>query len=66
MGDIDSPAFQFERIRSVNYLKSALKQVDEAGPKSPISALEKELEAAVEEEDYERAAELRDRIRELS
>lgn len=65
MSEIESPAFQFERIRSVNYLKSALKQVDEKAPKSPLTALEKELEAAVEEEDYERAAKLRDKIREL-
>lgn len=66
MGEIDSPAFQFERIRSVNYLKSALKQVDDKGPKNPLTTLQKELEAAVEEEDYERAARLRDKIRELS
>ena len=62
--EIDSPAFQFERIRSVNYLKSALKQIDEhhAGPEQK---LEEELQNAVEREDYERAAEIRDRLKEI-
>ena len=62
MEDLESPAFQFERIRSVNYLKSALKQL---GPSdAPVeSVLEEELDKAVREENYERAAELRDRIR---
>ncbi len=66
MNEIESPAFQFERIRSVNYLKSALKQIDEKAPKNPLTVLQKELEVAVQEEDYERAARLRDQIRELS
>lgn len=62
--EIDSPAFQFERIRSVNYLKSALKQIDEhhAGPEQK---LEEELKNAVEREDYERAAEIRDKLKEI-
>lgn len=62
MEDLESPAFQFERIRSANYLKSALKQL---GPGvAPVeSVLKEELDKAVREEDYERAAELRDRIR---
>ncbi len=65
MSDVDTPAFQFERVRSVNYLRSALEQIEEA-PGDPVTELERELEAAVQEEDYERAARLRDHIRELS
>lgn len=62
MPDLDSPAFQFERIRSVNYLKSALKQLKPE--EDPLeSSLKRELDAAVQEENYERAAQLRDRIR---
>lgn len=63
--EIDSPAFQFERIRSVNYLKSALKQITEhhAGPEQK---LEEELKKAVEREDYERAAEIRDKLKEMT
>lgn len=64
MHPIDTPAFQFERLRSLNYLRSTLKQVLEQKV-SPLDLLKRELESAVEEEDYERAASLRDRIRSL-
>ncbi len=64
MGEIDTPAFQFERVRSLNYLKATLKQIhDKKG--SPVEMLKRELSDAIEEEDYERAAALRDRIREF-
>jgi len=64
MSPIDTPAFQFERLRSLNYLRSTLKQVLEQKT-SPMDRLKVELEAAIEEENYERAADLRDRIRAL-
>jgi hypothetical protein len=62
MGEIDTPAFQFERVRSLNYLKATLKQIHEKKP-SPADGLKSQLAEAIEEEDYERAAVLRDRIR---
>ena len=73
MTEIDTPAFQFERVRSLNYLRSTLKQVitQKAGGKGTgkrerfVNRLKSELEEAVEAENYERAAELRDRIRGL-
>jgi hypothetical protein len=65
MEEIDTPAFQFERVRSLNYLKATLKQVRERKP-SPAEGLQAQLAQAVEEEDYERAAALRDRIRDLA
>jgi uncharacterized protein YhaN len=64
MGEIDTPAFQFERVRSLNYLKATLTQIHEKKA-SPADALKSQLAAAVDEEDYERAAVLRDRIREM-
>jgi hypothetical protein len=64
MQDIDTPAFKFEKIRSLSYLKSALKQINETAD-TPKDRLKVELDAAVAEEDYERAAMLRDRIREI-
>lgn len=60
--EIESPAFQFERIRSINYLQSALQQIDEETG-GPVNQLESELQRAVDEENYERAAEIRDRLR---
>ncbi len=65
MPNIDTPAFQFERIRSLNYLKSTLKHIIQQKV-SPLDHLKMELDAAVEEEDYEKAAELRDRIKNIS
>ncbi len=62
--NIDTPAFQFERIRSLNYLRATLKQLDEQKI-SPLEYLRVELENAVREENYERAAVLRDRIKEM-
>ena len=64
MHDIDTPAFQFERVRSLNYLKATLKQIHEKKA-SPADSLKVELQTAIDDEDYERAASLRDRIREL-
>jgi len=66
MEDVDSPAFQFERVRSLNYLRSALKQVEDRAPTDARQRLELELKKAIEDENYEKAAELRDRIQELS
>jgi hypothetical protein len=64
MPAIDTPAFQFERIRSLKYLRSTLKQVLEQ-KMSPLDKLRKELDTAVEAENYELAAKLRDKIRTL-
>jgi hypothetical protein len=64
MGEIDTPAFQFERVRSLNYLKATLKQIHEKKG-SPVETLKHELSEAVDDEDYERAASLRDRIRDF-
>jgi hypothetical protein len=64
MHDIDTPAVQFERVRSLNYLKATLKQIHEK-KETPVDALKSELQTAIEDEEYERAASLRDRIREL-
>lgn len=65
MKEVDTPAFQFERVRSVNYLRSALEQIEETED-DPVTQLQEELDAAIQQEDYERAARLRDHIRELS
>jgi hypothetical protein len=62
MGEIDTPAFQFERVRSLNYLKATLKQIHDKKD-SPAEMLKTELQQAIEAEDYELAASLRDRIR---
>lgn len=90
LADIDTPAFQFERIRSTNYLRALARKLAGEEPESHESeedvaddtgaifrmesseqggaraALERELEQAVEVEDYERAARIRDRLRRVA
>lgn len=66
MEEIESPAFQLEKVRSVNYLKSTLKQIEESPEgEGEADRLRHELEQAVKEENYERAAQLRDRLNSL-
>ena len=62
--DIDTPAFSFEKIRSINYLRATVKQIAEWEP-SQERKLREELQRAVEDENYERAAQIRDRLQEL-
>ena len=64
MAEIDTPAFQFEKIRSINSLKATLRQIQEQKVR-PLDKLRADLEQAVEDEDYETAAQIRDRIRAL-
>jgi len=67
MDEIDTPAFKFEKIRSIQYLKSALRQVDnQVSQDDPLDYLRQRLQDAIDIEDYEQAAELRDKIEELS
>jgi hypothetical protein len=65
MPEIDTPAFQFEKVRSLNYLRVALKQVLEKNL-DPVEKLKKELQEAIEAEEYERAAQIRDKLREYT
>jgi len=61
---VPGPAFEFEKARSVNHLQNTRKHLlkQEA---EPIMAMQQELSNAIEAEDYERAAMLRDRLRVL-
>ena len=61
----DHPTFQFERQRSLLALKEMDSQLSTAQPTSDVDRLEEELQKAVQEEEYEHAAELRDRIQDL-
>ena len=64
MPNIESPAFQFEKLRSLHSLKATLKQIMDKKI-SNLDKLRSELAKAVEVENYEEAAELRDKIREM-
>jgi hypothetical protein len=63
--DVNSSIFIMEKGRSINYLETALKQLGFCKNDS-LDCMKKELFSAVESEDYEKAAQLRDRIKQLS
>ena len=63
--EMDNPTFQFERDRSLTALHDLAKQIERERPLSDVERLQRELRAAVEAEQFERAAELRDRLRAL-
>lgn len=69
MPDVNTPTFELERMRSISVLRATLKQVLERQvlerQVSPTAQLRRDLEKAVAEENYELAAELRDRIRSI-
>ena len=64
MREVDTPTFQFERIRSIQYLRTALRQI-RTKTIATGDKLQRELDRAVEVEDYEEAARLRDQLAEL-
>ena len=63
--EMDDDTFRFERERSVAALHDLEKQIQQKQPISAMDMLQRELRRAIEQQEFERAAELRDRIREL-
>ena len=63
--DAEDETFQFERGRSLAALRELASQIQKNRPLSQMEQLEHQLRRAIERQEFERAAELRDRIREL-
>jgi hypothetical protein len=63
--ELDDETFRFERKRSRAALRGLQAQVKRMQPVSPLEQLERQLRSAIERQEFERAAELRDRIRGL-
>jgi hypothetical protein len=63
--DLDDDTFRFERERSLGALRELEKEIRQKQPVSPVELLQRQLRRAVERQEFERAAELRDRIRAL-
>jgi hypothetical protein len=59
--DVSTSVFKFERDRSLDQLKKTLVQINDFKV-GTLEQLESELEQAIENEDYEAAVELRDKI----
>lgn len=63
--DLDDETFQFERERSLLALKDMAAKIEETQPLTELESLERELRKAIETQHFERAADIRDRIRAL-
>jgi hypothetical protein len=63
--DMDDETFQVERERSLTALGELQKQIQKKQPVSPVERLQRQLRRAIERQEFERAAELRDQIREM-
>jgi hypothetical protein len=61
--ELDDETFAFERNRSLNGLRDMAAQIRKNRPLSELERLEHQLQRAVERQEFERAAQLRDRIR---
>jgi len=61
--DMEVETFHYERQRSLEVLHDLIQQIERTRPLSELQLLERELRKAVEAEQFERAASLRDRIR---
>jgi len=64
LSDIESPTFQFERARALNNLKDLFNDLS-SRPVDEKAKLKARLQEALEAENYEAAAEIRDRLREF-
>jgi hypothetical protein len=63
--DMDDETFRFERERSLGALRELASQIRKNRPLSELERLEHQLQRAIETQEFERAAQLRDRLREL-
>jgi hypothetical protein len=63
---MESQTFHFELDRSLAALREMLDEVESNRPLTERERLERALQAAVDEEQFERAAELRDKLRALN
>ena len=65
LDDLEDDTFKFERERSLTALRELASQIQKNRPLSELERLEHQLRRAIDKQEFERAARLRDRIREL-
>jgi excinuclease UvrABC helicase subunit UvrB len=63
--ELDDETFKFEHERSLTALRDLAGQIRKKRPMTEVEQLERELKQAIELQEFEEAALLRDRIREL-
>jgi hypothetical protein len=65
LDELEDETFSFEQERSIMALRELLEQIQKNRPLSEVEKLERQLGRAIERQEFERAAQLRDKIREL-
>jgi hypothetical protein len=65
LNGFEDETFQYERERSLVTLREFGEQIQKNRPISELEKLEHQLRHAIQQQEFERAAQLRDRIREL-
>ena len=63
--EIDAQEFEIEKERSILFLQDLKDQITKNRPKTKLQLLKEELQKAVDSEDFKKAAQLRDKIKEL-
>lgn len=63
--ELDDDTFKFERERSILAMRELVSQIQKNRPLSEIEQLEHQLRRAIDRQEFERAAQLRDRLRAL-
>ena len=65
LDELDDETFRFERGRSLAALRELAQQIQRTRPLSELEQLQHQLRRAIDRQEFERAAQLRDRIRDL-
>lgn len=65
LDDLGDETFKFERERSLTAMRELANQIRRNRPLSELEQLEHQMKRAVERQEFERAAQLRDKIKEL-
>jgi hypothetical protein len=65
LDELDDETFVFERQRSQKALRELQAHIERSRPVPPLERLQQQLRTAIERQEFEQAAELRDRIRAL-
>lgn len=60
--DVDTPVFEMEKMRSIQHIEQVMDEVGTEDP-GPQEQLQEDLRKALENEDYERAARIRDQLK---
>ena len=65
LDNMDDETFTFEKERSITALRELSDQIEKERPLSELEKLEKQLSRAIDRQEFEHAAKLRDRIKQL-